>query len=115
MKKNYRISYRYQEYRVTESDCFEYEICIYKLEKNNVSILDSKFCKYKNLLNLKDNEIILKKTKDYSIIKMIDLIGVPKEFIEENNLIIYEPKKPIKKSKEQPKKVTFTLKKKKRK
>lgn len=97
MKKNYGISYRYQEYRVTESNCFEYEINIYKIEKNCVSIIDSKFYKYKNLLNLKTDEIILKKTKDYSIVKMIDLVGVPKEFIEENNLVIYEPKKPIKK------------------
>lgn len=115
MKKNYGISYRFGEHRVTIEPYFLYEISVYKLEKNSASILGSKYYKTKEFLKIKNDEVILKKTKDYSIVKMIDLVGVTQEFLEENNLEIYEPRKPIKKVKEQPKKVTFTLKRRKRK
>lgn len=109
------ISYRFGEHRVTISSCFLYEITIYKISKNMVSLLSSKFYKSEELLNIKSEEIILEKTADYSIVKGIDIIGVTEEFKEENNLEVYEPRKPIKKVKEKPKKVQFTLKRKKRK
>ena len=92
------ISYRFEEHRVTIQPCFLYEITIYKLSKNMVELLSSKFYKSEKLLNIKNEETILEKTKDYSIVKGVDIIGVTEEFKERNNLQIYEPKKPIKKT-----------------
>lgn len=109
------ISYRYKENRVTIMPYFLYEVNIYRLEKNMASILNSKFYKSDELINIKNDEIILERTKDYTIVKNIDIIGVPEDFVKKNSLEVYELRKPIKKVKEKSKKVTFTLKKKKRK
>lgn len=91
-------SYRFEEHRVTIGPCFLYEVSVYKISKNTVSLLSSKFYKSEELLNIKSDEIVLEKNKDYSIVKSIDIIEVTESFKEKNNLHIYEPKKPIKKS-----------------
>lgn len=62
-------------------------------------ILGSKYFKSDKLLNIKKDVEYLKKTKDYNIVRYIDLLGAPMSFIEENNLPIYELRKPFKKKK----------------
>lgn len=77
---------------------FLYEVSVYKIAKNMAGLLDSKFFKSDKLLKIK-NEVTCKKFKDYQIVRYVDLLGAPMEFIEENNLPIYELRKPSKKKK----------------
>lgn len=53
------------------------------------AIKGSKYYKSDKLLNIKNEEVVLKKTKEYTLVKMIDIVGVPKEFIEENKLPLF--------------------------
>lgn len=85
-------SYRLQDNRVTITSFFLYEVSVYKIEPNCVSILGSKFYKSDSLLNIK-KETTEKKFKNYSIVKFVDLLGVPESFVKENNLPIWEPKR----------------------
>lgn len=58
-------------------------------------------CRYytsDKLLNVKEVEVV-KRFKNFNIERFITLLGAPISFIEENNLPIYELKKPIKKKK----------------
>lgn len=77
---------------------FLYEVSVYKIAKNMAGLLDSKFFKSDKLLKIK-NEVTCKKFKDYQIVRYVDLLGAPMEFIEENHLPIYELRKPSKKKK----------------
>lgn len=97
----YAASYRFGSNRVVEAPCFIYEVCVYKLSKGMVAIQGSKYYRSDRLANIKNEEVVLKKTKEYTLVKMIDIIGVPKDFIEENNLPLYKlkEKKNIKKKK----------------
>ena len=94
-KSTYAKSYRFGSNRVVEMPYFLYEVCEYKLAKNMASILASKYYKSDKPLTIKQEEVILKKTKEYTIVKMIDIVGATKEFIEENKLPLYEPKKKV--------------------
>lgn len=102
----YPVQYLYKEHKVTKMPYFLYEVNIYKTSKNMASILNSKFYKSNTLINIKNDEIILERTKDYCITKSIDIVGVPEDFIKEYDLKVYEPKKksivikkPVKKKK----------------
>lgn len=77
---------------------FLYEVSVYKLAPNMACILGSKFFKSDKLLNIK-KDVEYKKAKDFTIVRYIDLLGAPMSFIEENNLPIYELRKPFKKKK----------------
>lgn len=92
------VSYRFGENRIEPMPYFLYEVSIYKITKNMAGLLDSKYYKSDKLLKIK-NEVESKKYKDYSIVRYIDLLGAPMEFIRENNLPIYELRKPFKKKK----------------
>lgn len=92
------VSYRFGENRIEPMPYFLYEVSVYKITKNMAGILDSKFFKSDKLLKIK-NEVECKKFKDYQIVRYIDLLGAPMEFIKENNLPIYELRKPSKKKK----------------
>lgn len=61
-------------------------------------MLSSRMYTSDKLLNVKEVEVT-KKYKKFSIIRFITLLGAPKSFIEENNLPIYELRKPTKKKK----------------
>ena len=92
------VSYHFGEDRVEPMPYFLYEVSIYKIAKNMAGLLDSKYFKSDNLLKIK-NEVTCKKFKDYKIVRYINLLGAPMEFIEENNLLIYELRKSSKKKK----------------
>lgn len=80
---------------------FLYEVSIYKITKNMAALMASQFYKSDKPLTIK-NDVTVKKYKDYSIVRYVDVLGVTEEFVEENNLPIYEPKnkkKSIKKKK----------------
>ena len=92
------VSYHFGEDRVEPMPYFLYEVSIYKIAKDMACLLDSKYFKSDNLLKIK-NEVTHKKFKDYQIVRYINLLGAPMEFIEENNLQIYELRKSSKKKK----------------
>lgn len=77
---------------------FLYEVSIYKITKNMASLIGSQFYRADKLLNIK-NDITVEKFKNYNIVRYINILGVPKEFVEENNLPMYETKKKSKKKK----------------
>lgn len=70
---------------------FVYEVSVYKITQNMASLMVSKLYKSDKVLMIKQ-PVTIKKYKDYSIYRYIDVLGVTKEFVEENNLPIYEPK-----------------------
>lgn len=92
------VSYLFGENRIEPMPYFLYEVSIYKIAKDMVGLLGSKYYKSDKLLKIK-NEVEYKKFKDYQVVRYIDLLGAPMEFIEENNLPIYELRKPSKKKK----------------
>lgn len=92
------VSYRFGENRIEPMPYFLYEVSIYKITKNMACILDSKYFKSDKLLKIK-KDAEYKKVKDGTIARYIDLLGAPMEFIQENNLPIYELRKPSKKKK----------------
>ncbi len=92
------VSYRFGENRIESMSYFLYEVNIYKVTKNMTCLLDSKYYKSDKLLKIK-NEVTCKKFKNHQIIRYINLLGAPIEFIKENKLPIYELRKPSKKKK----------------
>lgn len=92
------VSYRYEDNRIEPMPYFLYEVSVYKVSKNMAGILKSKFYKSDKLLD-NTNVSEYKSYGNYAIIKYIDLLGAPIEFIKENNLPIYELRKPSKKKK----------------
>lgn len=92
------VSYRFGENRIEPMPYFLYEVSIYKITKNMVCILDSKYYKSDKLLTIK-KKAEYKKVKDGHIARFVDFLGAPIEFIRENNLPIYELRKPSKKKK----------------
>lgn len=63
-----------------------------------VNMLSSRFYTSNKLLDVKEVEEI-KRFKDFTIDRFITLLGAPMSFIEENNLPIYELRKPTRKKK----------------
>lgn len=51
----------------------------------------SQFYKSDKALIIK-KDVTVKRYKDYSIVRYVDVLGVTKEFVEENNLPTYESK-----------------------
>lgn len=92
------VSYQFGESRIEPMPYFLYEVSIYKVTRNMSCILASKYFKSDKLLKIK-NRVECKKFVGYQIIRYIDLLGAPMEFIKENKLPIYELRKPSKKKK----------------
>lgn len=94
-------TYLLQGNRVEILPYFLYEVSVYKITKNMAALMGSQFYKSDKLLTIKE-DVTIKKFKDYSVVRHVDILGVTKEFVEENNLPIYEAqtkKKPNKKKK----------------
>lgn len=53
--------------------------------------MGSQYYKSDRLLTIK-NDVTVKKFKDYEVVRYVDILGVTKEFVEENNLPLYEEK-----------------------
>lgn len=77
---------------------FLYEVNLYKITGDMASLLGSRFFKSDKALEIK-NDVTVKKFKGYSVIRYIDMLGAPIEFIKENKLPLYKPKKKLKKKK----------------
>lgn len=84
-------TYLFGEDRVEILPYFLYEVSVYKITKNMVAIMASQFYKSDKALTIKE-DVTIKEYKDYSVVRCVDVLGVTKEFVEENNLPIYEPK-----------------------
>ena len=87
--------------RVEVLPYFLYEVSVYKITKNMAAIMGSQFYKSDKLLTIK-NDVTVQKHKDYDIVRYVDILGVTQEFVDENNLPLYEAKqkkKTIKKKK----------------
>lgn len=82
-------TYLLQGNRVEIMPYFLYEVSVYKVTKNMVALMGSQFYKSDRLLTIK-KDVTVKKCKDHSIVRYVDILGVTKEFVEENNLPIYE-------------------------
>lgn len=71
------------------SDFFGYEVSLYRIYKDRVELVGSRlYSSSKKLEILK--EATYKREKDYILMKCIDWISAPKEYIEENNLNLIE-------------------------
>lgn len=70
---------------------FLYEVSIYKITKNMASLMDSQLYKSDKVLKVR-NDITVKKYRDHSIVRYVTILGVTKEFVEENDLPIYKKK-----------------------
>ena len=70
---------------------FLYEVSIYKITKNMASLMDSQLYKSDKVLKVR-NDVTVEKYRDYSIVRYITILGVTKEFVEENDLPIYKKK-----------------------
>lgn len=70
---------------------FLYEVSVYKITKNMAALMASQFYKSDKALTI-NKDVTVKKYKDYSIVRYVDVLGVTKEFVEENNLPTYESK-----------------------
>lgn len=90
--------YKYKDDIVEIYPTFTYEIEIYKRWNNGSCLIGNKTYYINRLLNIKKS-CIIKKYEDFYIEKYITLIGVPKDFIKDYNLEIYNPPLKIKKSK----------------
>lgn len=82
-------TYLLQGNRVEIMPYFLYEVSVYKITKNMAALMGSQFYKSDKLLTIK-KDVTVKKCKDHSIVRYVDILGVTKEFVEENNLPIYE-------------------------
>ncbi len=81
--------YNYNSTKLEEFNTFLYEICVYDCQKNQYSLIESKFFTSDKLI--KDN-VIRYKENNRVIDKSITLIGAPIQFITENNLSEYVKK-----------------------
>lgn len=95
---NKPITYRYQDGQIEALPYFLYEVCLYRTSPDRVSMLSNRYYTSDRILNVKEVEVV-KRFKNFSIERFITLLGAPISFIEENNLPIYELRKPIKKKK----------------
>lgn len=83
--------YLFGDSRVEILPYFLYEVSIYKIAKNMAALMASQLYKSDKALTIK-KDVTVKKYKDHSIVRYVDVLGVTKEFVEENNLPIYESK-----------------------
>lgn len=86
---NIPTTYKYKGEQVLIESNYVYEVDVYLIQKNRANILCSRTYISDKELKVKDVEII-KRGKDYNIQRFITLVGAPIEFIQENNLPIYE-------------------------
>ena len=97
------VTYRYEDSQLKVLPFFLYEVSVYRISQNRISSLSCTLYKSDKFLNTKERETV-KRFKNFSIDRFITLLGAPMSFIEENNLPIFEFKKPKKKTKNERKK-----------
>ena len=80
-------SYRLGDEQIEPMPYFLYDISIYILTENMAQILTSKYYKTTKLIK---NNTKYKKIGDKVVIRFINLIGAPMEFIQDKHLSIYQ-------------------------
>lgn len=91
-------TYLLQDNRVEVMPYFLYEVSVYKITKDMAALMGSKFYKSDKPLNIK-KDVTVKKCKDYDIVRYVDILGVTQEFVDEEKLPLYKPKKKVTKKK----------------
>lgn len=89
-------TYLLQGNRVEIMPYFLYEVSVYKSIKGMAFLIGSQYYKSNRLLNIK-KETTVKKCSGYSVVRYISVLGVTKEFVDENRLQLYQPIKKKKK------------------
>ncbi len=84
-------TYLFGDNRVEILPYFLYEVSVYKITNNMAALMASQFYKSDKVLTIK-KDVTVKRYGDYSIVRYVDVLGVTKEFVEENSLPIYESK-----------------------
>ena len=79
------VQYRFGDSKIEELPYFLYEVTIYQISKGMARLLESKYYKSDKLLKIKKSSSY-KKYRNFSIIRCIDLLAAPIEFIKENKL-----------------------------
>lgn len=77
--------------RIYPAPFFLYEVTTYKLYKDRAELIDSKFFKASKPLKTLGYKAL--KKSDYLLEQTVAWIGAPMQFILDNNLPIYDPKK----------------------
>lgn len=80
------------------SDSFVYEVSLYKIFKDRVELAGSQLYSSPEKITIK-KETLYKKTKEYTLMKCIDWLAAPRDFIIENNLNIIIPCQKLRKRK----------------
>lgn len=84
-------SYHFGENKIIILPYYLYEVSIYKITNDTVNIINSKYYKSNKLLKT-NKEIEYRKFRNYLLVRYIDLLGAPINFIKENNLQIIKKK-----------------------
>lgn len=85
-------SYRFNNNIVEEMPYFLYEVTIYQIKKDTANLLYSQLYKSNKFLEI-SKDTIIKKFRNFIIAKYVNIIGVTKEFIEDNHLQLYGQKR----------------------
>lgn len=80
------------------ADSFIYEVSLYKIYKDRAELAGCQLYSSNTKITIK-KETIYKRTKEFTLMKCIDWIAAPKDFIEQNNINILEPCQKIRKRK----------------
>ena len=80
------------------ADSFLYEVTLYKIYPDRVELAGSRLYSSGGKLDIQ-KDTLYKRTKEYTLMKCIDWIAAPKDFIEENHLNIIEPCQKLRKRK----------------
>lgn len=67
---------------------FVYDVSIYRITKDSASLVDQQLYSSNKLLDIKDDTIITK-YRGNLLVKYIDIIGVPEEFVKNQDLKLY--------------------------
>lgn len=78
LQKNFRSGL---ENNIEPAKYFVYEVIIYKLFKDRVELIGNKLYSFKKELHIKKHTKYYK-TKDYILMKSIDLLYAPQEYID---------------------------------
>lgn len=86
VKRTNQVSYLSGNNAVSPALSFIYQISLCKIYKGRFELVGIKTYSSKEKLNIKKNAVY-KREKDYILVKYIDWIGAPMEYILNNNFI----------------------------
>lgn len=84
VKKSTQSVYSNKQYKLTEYPKFLYEVSLYKIWKDRVECIGSKFYIAEKPLKIK-KDTISKKVEDYLLVKYITWLSAPLDYLMQNN------------------------------